>query len=76
MPIGPGRRGMPASPSEPPVTDVHLKAMAYSSWAKASVSIENETPVASVHTQPTPMAMTPGQQRREKARRTAAASRS
>ena len=50
---------MPASPSEPPVTDVHLKAMAYSSWAKASVSIENETPVASVHTQPTPMAMKP-----------------
>ena len=25
---GPGRRGMPARPSEPPVTEVHLKAIA------------------------------------------------
>ena len=50
---------MPASPSEAPVTEVHLNATAYSSCANASVSIENETPVASVHTQPTPIATMP-----------------
>ena len=50
---------MPASPSDAPVTAVHLKAMAYSSCAKASVSMENDTPVASVHTQATPIATTP-----------------
>ncbi len=59
MPNGPGLRGMPASPSDAPVTDGPLEGHRVEQLREGSVSMENDTPDASVHTQATPIATMP-----------------